>query len=93
MNSLVMATCEISPDSVSKIPTLKDGHLSYIRSQMKLIAYAGIIETTEQPYQQIIYFLKTSDLESARNFVEADPYFICFNRVKYSPFTQRIPGL
>jgi uncharacterized protein YciI len=90
MDNRFFIQCFVNESKLDFIIAERSKHLKYIDSCRSSITYAGIVESSENPYQQIIYFLEAKNKKEALDFIKEDPYYPSFEEVLISPFSQKI---
>ena len=90
----VALTCELRADALPTLTRLRGHHLTYIREHLADILFGGPARSPEGIPEEMIIVLRTDDLDTARNFVDHEPYNASgrvFQRVRIRPWSQVVP--
>ena len=90
----VALTCELRTDALPTLTRLRGRHLAYIREHLADILFGGPARSPEGIPEEMIIVLRTDDLDTARNFIDHEPYNASgqvFQRVRIRPWSQVVP--
>ena len=82
--------CTVDEQKKHLRETLIEKHLANVAANKSSILFGGVVGSDDDPFQQIIYFLRTDSKERACAFIENDAYAALYRDVEIEEFQQRI---
>ncbi len=71
-----MITCEVRPDALPQLKTLRLRHLQYIDKHRDSILFGGPARGEDGMPQTMIIVLKTDNADEAEGFIKSEPYTV-----------------